>query len=349
MIVTVVGVGLIGGSLGLAARRSGEFTVRGVSPRAKLALEAGLIDEAFDDLAQALEGADLAVVAVPAAIAEETLAEVLAAAPEGCAVTDVGSTKSGVVTVAGGDERFVGGHPLAGAEVSGFEHAREGLFEEATWYLTPTGDTSGVALERVHRMVTAAGARTTILEAAEHDRMMAAVSHLPHVLANLLVAQATRTLGERSIPVAGPSFRDATRVAGASPALWASIYEENAEALIAEIDATIAGLEEVRGALAARDREWLEAWQAAAAGQRRLLTDEGLGGGPVREIPVAVPNRPGVVAEIALALARADVSIADMALSPAPDRRSGVITLWVPEGQADAAERCLAEIDLAAR
>ena len=349
MIVTVVGVGLIGGSLGLAARRSGEFTVRGVSPRSKLALEAGLIDEAFDDLAPALDGADVAVVAVPAAMAEEKLAEVLAAAPQGCAVTDVGSTKSGVVAVAGGDERFVGGHPLAGAEVSGFEHAREGLFEEATWYLTPTADPSGVALERVHRMVTAAGARPTILEAAEHDRMMAAVSHLPHVLANLLVAQATRALGERSIPVAGPSFRDATRVAGASPALWASIYEDNAEALIAEIDATVAGLEEVRGALASGDREWLETWQASAAGDRQLLTDEGLGGGPVRELPVAVPNRPGVVAEIALALARADVSIADMALSPAPDRRSGVITLWVPEGQAEAAERCLAEIDLAGR
>jgi prephenate dehydrogenase len=288
-------------------------------------------------------------VAVPAAIAGEKLAEVLGAAPEDCAVTDVGSTKAGVVEVAGGDERFVGGHPLAGAEVSGFEHAREGLFEEATWYLTPTGETSGVALERVHRMVTAAGARPTILEAAEHDRMMAAVSHLPHVLANLLVAQAAAALGERSIPVAGPSFRDATRVAGAAPGLWASIYEDNAEALVAEIDSTIAGLEEVRGALAAGDRAWLEAWQAAAADRRQLLTDEGLGGGPVREIPVAVPNRPGVVAEIALALARADVSISDMALSPAPDRRSGVITLWVPENQADAAEGCLADLDLASR
>lgn len=349
MIVTIVGVGLIGGSLGLAARRSGEFTVRGFSPRVKLALEAGLVDEAFDDLGEALDGAEIAVVAVPAAIADQTLAEVLAAAPEGCAVTDVGSTKSGVVAVAGGDERFVGGHPLAGAEVSGFEHAREGLFEEATWYLTPTAGTSGVALERVHRMVTAAGARPTIIEAAEHDRVMAAVSHLPHVFANLLVAQAAVSLGERSIPVAGPSFRDATRVAGAAPALWASIYEENAAALISEIDSAATRLNEVREALAAGDRDWLEAWQASAGENRRRLTEEGLGGGPVKEIPVAVPNRPGVVAEIALALARADVSIADMALSPAPDRRSGVITLWVPGGQAELAESCLAGLDLESR
>ncbi|MFM8762148.1 MAG: prephenate dehydrogenase/arogenate dehydrogenase family protein, partial [Solirubrobacterales bacterium] len=105
MIVTVVGVGLIGGSLGLAARRSGEFTVRGVSPRAVLAQEAGLIDEACEDLGQALEGADIAVLAVPAGIAEEKLRELLAAAPEGCAVTDVGSTKAGMVSAAAGDER----------------------------------------------------------------------------------------------------------------------------------------------------------------------------------------------------------------------------------------------------
>jgi len=275
--------------------------------------------------------------------------EVLAAAPLACAVTDVCSTKSAVVEAADGDERFVGGHPLAGAEVAGFENAREGLFEDATWYLTPTSTTSGVALEKVHRLVTATGARPTILEAAEHDRMMAAVSHLPHLFANLLVGQAAVALGDRSIPVAGPSFRDATRVAGAAPGLWASIYESNADALVEQVDAAIERLAEVREALGAGDTGWLRDWQEQAAAERRLLTDEGLVGGPVRELSIAVPNRPGVVAEIALALARADVSIADMALSPAPDRRSGVITLWVPEGQADAAERCLAEIDLAGR
>lgn len=349
MILTIVGVGLIGGSLGLAARRSGEFTVRGVSPRAQLALEAGLIDEAHDDLASALDGADIAVVAVPAGMAQEKVREVLAAAPEGCAVTDVGSTKGGVVEAAGRDERFVGGHPLAGTEVSGFEHARGELFDEATWYLTPTGDTSGVALERVHRMVTTVGARPTIIEAGEHDRMMAAVSHLPHVFANLLVAQAAEALGERSIPVAGPSFRDATRVAGSSPELWASIYDDNAVALGAAVGEAIGRLEKVRAALEAGDRDWLLAWQDAAAGDRQRLTDEGLGGGPVREISLAVPNRPGVVAEIAIALGKADIDIADMALSPAPDRRSGVISLWVPEEQAEAAERCLAGIDLAPR
>ena len=349
MILTIVGVGLIGGSLGLAARRSGEFTVRGVSPRAQLALEAGLIDEAYDELAEAVDGADVVVVAVPAGMVEEKLAEVLAAAPEGCAVTDVGSTKGGVVAAAGGDERFVGGHPLAGAEVSGFEHARDGLFEEATWYLTPTGETSGVALERVHRLVTMAGARPTILAPDEHDRMMAAVSHLPHVFANLLVSQASLALGDRTIPIAGPSFRDATRVAGAAPGLWASIYDDNAEALGAAVGEAIARLEEVRAALGSGDRDWLLAWQETAAGDRRRLIEEGLDGGPVREIPVAVPNRPGVVAEIAIALGNADIDITDMALSPAPDRRSGVISLWVPEEQAEAAERCLAGIDLASR
>ena len=349
MIVTVVGVGLIGGSLGLAARRSGEFTVRGFSPRAAQAAEAGLVDEACESLATALEGADIVVVAVPAALAEETVREVLELAPEGCAVTDVGSTKAGVVAAAAGDERFVGGHPLAGSEVSGFENAREELFDEATWYLTPTEATSGIALERVHRMATTVGARPTIVEASEHDRIMAAVSHLPHVFANLLVDQAATALGDRTIPVAGPSFRDATRVAGSTPELWASIYEANSAALEEAIVRVTGRLEEVRRALADGDRRWLLEWQEQAGSERRRLAELGLEGGPVRELRVAVPNRPGVVAEIALALGRADVNIADMALSPAPDRRSGVISLWVPEDQAEAAERCLGGIDLAAR
>ncbi|MFM8562193.1 MAG: prephenate dehydrogenase/arogenate dehydrogenase family protein [Solirubrobacterales bacterium] len=347
MILAIVGVGLIGGSLGLAARRSGDFTVRGFSPRAGQAEKAGLIDEACESVEEAVDGADIVVVAVPAALCEQTVREVLAVAPPDCAVTDVGSTKAGVVAAAGGDERYVGGHPLAGSEVSGFENAREGLFDDATWYLTPVETTSGVSLERVHRMVTSLSARPAIVEPAEHDRIMAAVSHLPHVFANLLVEQAATALGDRTIPVAGPSFRDATRVAGSTPELWASIYRANAGALGEAIDTAMERLAGVREALGQEDRDRLLGWQEQAGAERRRLAELGLEGGPVRELRVAVPNRPGVVAEIALALGRSDVNIVDMALSPAADRRSGVISLWVPEDQARAAEGCLAGIDLA--
>lgn len=345
MIVTVVGVGLIGGSVGLAARRRLTATVRGLDPRADAALAAGAIDEAHDDLGAALDGAQVAVVAVPVTLLSETVRAVLRAAPEDCVVTDVGSTKRAVVGAAGGDARFVGGHPLAGSEWAGVEHATEDLFDGATWYLTPTATTSGVLLERLHRMLAGLGARPAALEADAHDRVMAAVSHLPHVLANVLVAQAAGALGGERLPATGPSFRDATRVAGANPDLWGGIYAANAEALADQLDAAIARLGEVRDAL--RAGEDLTAWQLAAREDRRALLEAGLAGGPLRELRAAVPNRTGVIARIALRLGEEGIGIADMVLSPSPDNSRGEIALWVPEHQAERGAAVLAELGFA--
>jgi prephenate dehydrogenase len=342
--LAVVGVGLVGGSVGLAARRRLGATVRGVDPRAAQALAAGAIDSAHDDLAEALEGAQAAVVAVPLAAVPEAVAAVLAAAGEDCVVTDVGSTKRAIVGRVD-DPRFVGGHPLAGSEAHGVEHARADLFEGATWYLTPTAGTSGVLLERLHRLLTGLGARPAALDAEAHDRVMAAVSHLPHVLANVLVAQAAGALGGETPPATGPSFRDATRVAGAHPALWAQIYRANAPVLADELDDVLARLTAVRDRL--RAGEDLEPWQSAAAAQRRALLEAGLAGGPVRALRVAVPNRPGVIAEIALRLGREGVNISDMALSPSPDGSRGEMTLWVPEARATDAAALVAELGFA--
>ncbi len=221
--------------------------------------------------------------------------------------------------------------------MAGVDHAREDLFDGATWYLTPQATTSGVLLERIHRLLTGIGARPQVVGAADHDRMMAAVSHLPHVLANVLVAQATGALGGERIPVAGPSFRDATRVAGANPEIWTGIYGANHDALLGEIDGTIAQLQEVRRALDAGDGAWIARWQEQAAEQRGALLAAGLAPGPLRELRAAVPNRPGVVAEIALTLAAEGINIADMALSPSSDGTTGTVALWVAQAGADRA------------
>jgi prephenate dehydrogenase len=229
------------------------------------------------------------------------------------------------------DPRFVGGHPLAGTETAGVAHARADLFAGATWYLTPTALTQGTLYERLHRVISGLGARPAALDAETHDAVMASVSHLPHVLANVLVAQAARVLsaeGER-LPATGPSFRDATRVAGAHPALWTDIYLANRDALIAALDDVTERLAATRAALAAGDRERLAAFQAQAAGEREALLEAGLVGGPVHELRTVVPNRPGVVADIALTLGRAGINISDMALSPSPDGTRGEIALWV--------------------
>jgi len=340
LIVAVVGVGLIGGSVGLAARSRLGATVRGVDPQADAALARGAIDSAHRDLGDALDGADAAFVAVPVDQLADVVGEVLRVAPERCVVTDVGSTKRAVVA-ASRDERFVGGHPLAGSEAAGVAHAREDLFDGAVWYLTPTQTTSGVMLERLHRLVTGLGARPVAIDAATHDRMMAAVSHLPHVVANVLVGLAGRALDGERLPPTGPSFRDATRVAGANPSLWPDIYLSNRDALLPAIDDTLARLQSARDALAAGDRDRLADWQRAAAAEREALLEAGLVGGAVHELRAVVPNRPGVIADIALTLGRAGINISDMALTPSPDNTRGEVALWVAGAEAARAQELL--------
>jgi prephenate dehydrogenase len=221
------------------------------------------------------------------------------------------------------------------------EHARDDLFDGATWYLTPRDATPGVLYERLAHFVAGLGAVPTAIAPADHDRLMAAVSHLPHVVANLLVAQAAAALGGETMPATGPSFRDATRVAGAHPALWAEIYRANATALDGQIGDLVRRLEEVRGLLAGGD---LEAWQTAAAQQRDALVRASTVAADQREIRVPVPNRPGVVAQLALALGRAGINISDMSLAPEADHRTGVVAVWVARADADRALALIADL-----
>jgi prephenate dehydrogenase len=342
MRAALIGVGLIGGSIGLAARErvaGCEVVGAGRDPRRlERARSLGAIDAVAGSLEEAVAGADACFVCGPVGALPGLVERALAAAPQGCVVTDVGSTKRSVCEAFEHDERFVGGHPVAGAETAGVEHARADLFEGATWYLTPGPRSSGLLYERLHRLVARLGARPVAIDAGTHDRLLATVSHLPHVLANVLVAQAARRVegGEEPLPRVGPSFRDATRVAGANTAIWSDIYLANADAIADEVEATAAGLGEVAASLRARDGEAIARWNDAAREARRRLLEADLAAAPVHELRVSVPNRPGIVAQVALALGKAGVNIVDLALAPAPDMRSGAVTLWVA-GDADAA------------
>jgi prephenate dehydrogenase len=336
MRLAVLGVGLIGGSVALAARErlGAEVTGYDDSPEAlERALSLGALNCARSTVHAAVADAEVVFVAVPVGGLSELVGEALAAAPADCVITDVGSTKREVVA-AHADPRFVGGHPLAGAENAGVEHARADLFEAATWYLTPSAGTSGMLYERLHRLLHGIGARPAAIDADTHDRILAAVSHLPHVLANVLVSQAAATLQHGSdpparLPATGPSFRDATRVAGAPSAIWTDIYLSNRDALTAEIDGAIERLHAVRAALTEADGDAITAWNEQAAADRRRLLEAQLAGGDLHELRTSVPNRPGVVAQIALELGRAGVNINDMALYPASDMTEGVIAMWV--------------------
>jgi prephenate dehydrogenase len=339
--IALVGVGLIGGSIGLAARAriEGAHVVGHDSndTALSLALEHGAIDERAGSAREAAAGADVCFVCCPVGTLPEQVAMALSAGGD-CAVTDVGSTKRAVLDGLGDSalddrdvSRFVGGHPLAGAEAAGVEHSRGDLFEGATWYLTPTERSSGIHYDRLYRTISSLGARPSAIDAETHDRMLATVSHLPHVLANVLVGQAARALleEEQRLPATGPSFRDATRVAGTNPTVWRDIFLSNHGAIEAELDAYVAALEKVRADLRAGDAASLERWIEGARADRQRLLELELAGGAVSELRVSVPNKPGIVARVALALGEAGVNIVDMALYPAADMQSGAIAFWV--------------------
>jgi prephenate dehydrogenase len=346
--IAIVGVGLIGGSVGLAARARLGAEVVGWSRTAQTlerAVALGALDGGAASLTDAVAAAEAVFVAAPVGVLADVIGEVLAAAPEDCVVTDVGSTKRSIVEAIA-DPRFVGGHPLAGAETAGVEHARADLFQDATWYLTPTRGATGTLFERLHRLIRGLGARPTTIDAATHDTLLAAVSHLPHVFANVLVAQAAGALPPDSdqLPATGPSFRDATRVAGANSAIWTDIYLSNRDALIAQLDDAVQRLGDVRDALAAGDPDTVTAWNDAAREDRRRLLEAQLAGGPLHELRVSVPNEPGVVATLALELGKAGVNITDMALYPAADHSEGVVALWIAgEEPAARAQQLVAE------
>jgi prephenate dehydrogenase len=334
MRLAVLGVGLIGGSVGLAARTYlDDACVVGFDPAAGVLSRGralGAIDAAAGSVREALAGAEACFLCAPVGELPALLGEALATAPADCVVSDVGSTKRALAR-ATSDQRFVGGHPIAGAETSGVEQARADLFQGAAWYLTPSERSSGLLYERLHRLIVSFGAHPVAIDPETHDRLLAAASHLPHVLANVLVSQAARRLAEEQepLPRVGPSFRDATRVAGANSRVWTDIYLANNEAIAEQIDETISRLREVAAALRARDGAAVERWNAEAREDRRRLLEADLVGGAVHELRLTVPNRPGIVAQVALALGKADVNIVDLALAPAPDMRSGAMTLWI--------------------
>ena len=335
MRIAVLGVGLIGGSIGLAARDRLAAEVAGYDPDAELLARAGelsAVGSTHDSIADAVAGAEIVFCAAPVGVLRDVARDALTAAGKDTAVTDVGSVKRDAIAALGSDPRFVGGHPLAGAETAGVENARADLFDGARWYLTPTPRTGGLLYDRVQRAIAGMGARPQAIDAQAHDRLMATVSHLPHVLANVLVAQAADALtGDYSerIPEVGPSFRDAARVAGANPAIWGDILAGNREAVADQVEAAAARLSDAAELLRSGDPDSIAAWHSGAADHRRGLLAEDRAGGRLRELRVLVPNTPGVVAQIALALGDGGVNIEDMALHPSADMRSGAISLFV--------------------
>jgi prephenate dehydrogenase len=260
--LAIVGVGLLGGSVAKAARTHGlarEIVGIGRSlDRLKPALQDGALDHATTDVAAGVTGADRVVLGGPVLVNEALLAQVWAAAPAGATVTDVGSTKRGIVAAAARlaagrpEVRFVGSHPMAGSERTGYGVARADLFTGATVVVTPTDATDAHAVKGVSEFWAAMGARVVTLDPDTHDRAVAAISHLPHVVAWALVDAVTRFEPEAMALAAG-GFRDTTRIAAADPVMWREILLDNREAILASVAAFRRALDDLDGLVAAGD------------------------------------------------------------------------------------------------
>jgi prephenate dehydrogenase len=337
--LAIVGTGLIGASVGLAARAAGVDEVRGwdIDPDA-LSVAAGReAVEPVASLEEAVADAELAVVAAPVAQLPLEVANVLAASGNGTTVTDVGSTK-GAVARAVSDGRFIGGHPVCGSHTHGAAHANGELFRGATWFLTPVAATDPERYRLLHGFVSSVGAVPVAVDPEAHDRLVALTSHLPHALANLLLNQAgaSRIDGHEPLAAAGGSLRDMTRVAGANPRIWVDIFLDNADALGSALAEHRRRVEQVERALGEKDAGFLARWIGEASGNRRqMLADAYEQPGALQRLRVHVPDRPGVLAGITQALGAERINIEDFELQHMSRERGGTLTLLVAgEGEA---------------
>jgi prephenate dehydrogenase len=268
--LAIVGTGLIGASVGLAAKRAGAREVGGFDsdPAAlAVAVERVAIDRPADRVEEAVAGADLVVVATPVGAIAACVLEVLAATGAECTITDVGSTKACICSALGTEARFVGGHPLAGSDTQGPAHASAAMFDGSTWFLTPTAATDPERTSLVSGLVGSLGAEPVMFDPSNHDRLVAVTSHLPHALANLLVNQ-IGAVGDDARAATGGSLRDMTRVAGANPGIWVDVFLENAELLRGALAEHRRLAEELEELLGRRDAGALSAWIEEAARNR---------------------------------------------------------------------------------
>lgn len=360
--VAVVGLGLMGGSLGLAACERGlaERVVGfDLDPQARRrAVERKAVTGAAATLAEAVRHADLVVLATPVRTIPEVFREAAPFLPPGCLVTDVGSTKSGLVETITREVPegvwFIGGHPMAGSEKEGIEAATPDLYDGAVWILTPTESTSTAAYGRLMRFLTGLGARVLSLDPARHDEALALTSHLPQLLSSALMefAAGVATDGDGLPLLTAGGFRDMTRIAASSPDLWVDIVRENQPALASLVRRFQTALGDAADALERGDWVRLRSMLEDARRARHDLPGKpGLQPSQLAEVLVPVPDRPGVLAEVTTTVGEAGVNIEDLEIVHAAEGRRGVIHLTISGAQnartaADALRKKGYEIEL---
>jgi prephenate dehydrogenase len=327
----VVGTGLIGGSIGMRLRQVGwHVTGRDQWPeRAVRARDLGALDALGDD-----PEATITFVATPVhAIAGE--ARTALSRGSGL-VTDVGGVKASVVEAVA-DGRFVGGHPMAGSEQEGVDGASPDLFEGATWVLTPTEGTDAAAYAQVRQIVGTLGAEVVALPPERHDELVAVVSHVPHLAAATLMQLADQRSEEHRalLRLAAGGFRDMTRVASGNPGIWPDICSDNRDAIVGVLDELTAALGHMRDVVAGDDRKQLLASLEQARAARVNLPARFPTAADLCEVRIPVPDRPGVVADVAILAADLDVNIVDLEIAHSTEGPQGVLVMLIAAAAVD--------------
>lgn len=334
----IVGVGLMGGSIALAAREHWpEVQVIGYDSNAetlKEALSRGTITEKASSAEEAAAGADLVVVSTPVRSIPATVRKCASAQPAPRLITDLGSTKSAILGSLDSEvrSRFIGGHPMCGGERAGVKYARANLFEGATYFLCPPEELPGPLFEFMYAFVLALGARPVVIEPRPHDTIMAWISHVPHVLANVLMAEVGNFeyQGRRALYCVGPSFRELTRVAGANPVMWREVFLENREALVAALRRLTRRIEQFCQDLEqGAEQEVAHEILQAASFREELLAKADLEPANLYQVTLRIPDEPGLLSRVMGALGNANINIEDLTLHHYSRRTGGDLVLYL--------------------
>ncbi|WP_301108907.1 prephenate dehydrogenase [Sporosarcina sp.] len=325
--VSIIGLGLIGGSLGLALKRNPDVHVIGFDRSYATADEAfrrGIIDSVAPSAKSACEQADFVIFATPVnttvALFEEALNWEF---KEHAIVSDTGSTKKPIMQAAEALKEkgihFIGGHPMAGSHKSGVSAAMEHLFENAYYILTPNDSTTEQQITQFENLLESTKAKLIVLQAEEHDRMTAIISHFPHIVASSLVGRlAAQEEGQPFVKrLAAGGFRDLTRIASADPIMWRDITIQNREELLSQVDGWMGEMNNIREMLVENNSDHIYNFFSQAKEYRDQLpsTYDGATQGALYmtfDLHIDIPDHPGVISEITKILADADISLTNI-------------------------------------
>lgn len=333
--VFIIGLGLIGGSLGLALRGTPYVkTVNGFDTNPKTVQQALQIDaiDAGVELAAGAAQADVIIICAPLRFYAGIIEEIKPHLKPGCIVTDVGSTKQAVIQLfkqIPGNIFCIGGHPMAGAEIKGINGADRYLFENAVYVLTPGDNVPRQQVDFLSNLLSATGARIRIMPVSLHDQLVATVSHIPHLSA---VALVHLTGGrEEDLMMAAGGFRDTTRIASSTPELWEDIIFSNRDILLDKLDGFIAHLTDIKSALQNGDIPAMHEKLSRAKTIRDLIPRASRGLMPgFSDIICIVPDRPGIIGFLGSILDQHNINIVDIEILRIREGDGGTIRLGVP-------------------